>query len=252
MPSNSVQQNTGQCSAVLNRPDSVELKVKIGDVLQLQMLEQPERGRFRVTVIGLHEGRNLIVSAPMSNGSLLLLREGQMFVVRSLTGKKVLGFRAEIVKCYMNPYPYVHLRIPGDIEEYDVRNAWRVDVELIASVSVLAVEQDGGEEEQQTKKERSLPALLQNISTTGCLIQLSDRLDESVSRLMLSLRVDVAEHNRTMKINACVCSHREQHDSESGKIQHLYGLRFEQMEDDHRLMLYCFVYEKIAHQIYSG
>ncbi len=224
------------------------LKVKIGDMLQVHFLDNPERGRFHVRVIGLQGGRNLIISAPASDGNLVLLREGQQFVVRSLAGKQVLGFVSEVVKCYMNPYPYVHLRTPGEIEQYDVRNAYRVDVELIASVNPLTASDDAA---KPAKAGRSLPAVVLNISTTGCLVKTLQALDESVEKLNLSLRVNVAEHSRTMQIGARICSRREQAEQENGEPHYLYGLEFEPMEDDRRLMLYCFVYEQIAHEIYN-
>ncbi len=177
----------------------------------------------------------------MCDGSLLLLREGQQFVVRSLAGKQVLGFVSEVVKCYMNPYPYVHLRTPGQIEQYDVRNAYRVDVDLIAAVAPI----HHGDGEL-----KPLPAVMLNISTTGCLIKMAKTLDESVESLALSLRVNVAEHARTMQVNASICSHPEQTEPDAD-TDHLYGLAFDDMEDDRRLMLYCFVYQQIAREIYS-
>ena len=239
-------QHNQQASGTARVQHEPPLKVKIGDMLQIHFLDKPERGRFHVRVIGLQGGRNLIISAPMSDGNLLMLREGQQFVVRSLAGKQVLGFISEVVKCYMNPYPYVHLRTPGQIEQYDVRNAYRVDVELIAAVSPLADDDDAAQQSQY-----SLPGVVLNISTTGCLLKAMQALDEDINRLSLSLRVDVAEHQRTMQIAARICSRRECSSQEDDVVDYHYGLEFEDMEDDRRLMLYCFVYEQIAHEIYS-
>ena len=240
-------QHNQQASGATRVQHEPPLKVKIGDMLQIHFLDKPERGRFHVRVIGLQGGRNLIISAPMSDGNLLMLREGQQFVVRSLAGKQVLGFVSEVVKCYMNPYPYVHLRTPGQIEQYDVRNAYRVDVELIAALNPLADDDDGA----VPQSGRSLPGVVLNISTTGCLLRARQALDENINRLSLSLRVDVAEHQRTMQIAARICSRRECQSPDDDAIDYLYGLEFEDMEDDRRLMLYCFVYEQIAHEIYS-
>lgn len=238
-----------------NRSRETPLSVKIGDILQLQFLDKPERGRFHVRVIGLQGARNLIISAPTADGNLLLLREGQQFVVRSLAGKQVLGFTSEVVKCYMNPYPYVHLRVPGEIQQYDVRNAYRVDVQLIASVSAQSADEDKADDTAAARSAgsvRGVPAVVLNISTTGCLLRMSQALDEAVSQISLSLRVDVAEHQRTMQLGARLCSRREQHDDETDAVQYLYGLAFEPMEDDRRLMLFCFVYETIVREIYSS
>jgi len=68
----------------------------------------------------------------------LLLQDGVQFVVRSLSGKSVLAFQAEVMKSCMVPYPYVHLRIQRMPERMVVRNAHRVHVKLIASVRVIS------------------------------------------------------------------------------------------------------------------
>jgi c-di-GMP-binding flagellar brake protein YcgR len=215
-------------------------KLKIGDVLQLQFVDHPERGRFSVKVIGNLEGYSLIITAPANNGSLLMLKEGQQFIVRSLSGRQIMAFQAEVLKAYMVPYPHVHLRIQRAAEKLDVRNAHRVNVDLIAAVRPLV---DGNEQ-------ASSSASIVDISTTGCLMRMHTPLDESVTAISLSLRFDVAEHNRTLHLPAQVCSHREVSDENAG-VAHLYGVKFEDIEDDKRLMLYCYVYEQITHEVYN-
>lgn len=217
--------------------------LKIGDVLQLQFVDDPERGRFSVKVIGHNEGQSLIISAPANNGNLLLLHEGQQFVVRSMTGRQIMAFQAEVMRTCMVPYPYVHLRIQREPERLDVRNAHRVDVDLIASVRGIS--------EDSQEPRHSLSANIVDISTSGCLLKVSSELEQDVELLNLSLRVDVAEHNRTLQVPARICSHREVEDEATGDTHHLYGVQFEEIEDDKRLMLYCFVYEQITHEVYD-
>lgn len=218
--------------------------VKLGDVFQLQFVEHPERGRFSVKVFGYNEGQSLIISAPTnSNGSLLLLHEGQQFVVRSLSGRQVMAFQAEVIKTCMVPYPYVHLRVQRPPERMDVRNVHRVDVEMIASVRPVKL--IAGEEVEV----EAIAANLVDISTSGCLLSMPAMLDEDLEVLNLSLRFDVAEHNRTLQLRARICSHRESGDEDSRR--HLYGVQFDEVEADKRLVLNCFVYERITHEVYD-
>lgn len=218
--------------------------VKIADVFQCQFVDHPERGRFPVKVIGYNEGHSLIVSAPVNaNGSLLLLHEGQQFVVRSLTGRQVMAFQAEVIRTCMVPYPYIHLRVQRAPERMDVRNAHRVDVELIASVKGKYPDGDN------TAETEPKTARVIDISTSGCLLQLTEELPKEIGMLSLSLRFDVADHNRTLQLDAVICSHRES--EESDETTHLYGVKFEEIEDDKRLVLNCFVYERITHDVYD-
>ncbi len=236
-----------------NRPGSASganLNLKIEDVLQLQHLEDPERGRYHVKVIGLYEGIELIVTAPQANGNLLLLREGQQFIVRSLSGRQVVGFNAEVMKVYMNPYPYVHLRIPGGrLEHFDVRNAYRVDVSLIAAVKPL--EKDLHDASQVVDNQKITTVSVVDISTSGCQLRSSTELDPQLTHISLSVRIDVAQQVRTIQIPAEICSAREVYDEAKDSFYHLYGVKFEEMEDDKRLVLYCYVYEQIALEMYS-
>ena len=217
--------------------------VKINDNFQLQFVDHPERGRFLVKVYGYNEGQSLIVSAPVNaNGSLLLLKEGTQFVVRSLSGKQVLAFQAEVMRCCMVPYPYIHLRVQRAPERMDVRNAHRVDVEMIGSIKGIRVV-DGIESETV-----AVTAVIRDISTSGCLLKLPQPLEEDISTLSVSLRFDVADHNRTLQLQAEICSHRE---IDGETQEHLYGVKFVDIEDDKRLVLNCFVYERITHEVYD-
>ena len=232
------------------KPDGQNLHVKIGDVMQMQMPDDLQRGRFNVNVIGLHDGRSLIISPPHNNGNLLLLREGQDFIVRSLSGTHVVGFTAEVIKSYMNPYPYVHLRVRGQLEQLNVRNANRVAVKVIASIKPIIDEEKLAASFVNAGSE-SMTVEVVDISTSGCLVKSGVELDEKLDRLSISFRINVAEHTRTFKLSADICSHREVFD-ESDDKHYLYGVKFDELDDDKRLTLYCFVYEQMINALHPA
>lgn len=221
--------------------------LQAGVKLQLQFADNLDRGRFHVAVIGYVEGRSLMISAPQTNGNLLLLREGERLIVRLLSGKQVIGFNSEITKIYNNPFSYVHLKPPEEVEQLNVRNAHRVELDIIASIYPVKLDENG--EKIKSKGDKAIAARINNISTTGCQVQLLQPLPESSSELMINTKIIVVEQERLLSLDAVIRSHREVVSED--KTWHLYGLEFSEMDDDRRLLLNCFVYEKLVKDFYN-
>ncbi len=219
--------------------------LQAGVKLQLQFMDEPERGRFQVTVIGYVEGRSLMISAPVSNGHVLLLREGQHFIVRLLSGKRIIGFNSEVLKVYNNPFAYVHLKPPTEVEEFNVRNAYRVEMDVIATVCPLGQEGESGE---PPRSGDSIAAKITNMSITGCQLQMRKRLADENGPVRIFTRIEVAGQERMLSLEADIRSTREIGSGE--KKWQVYGVQFRETGDDKRLLLNCFVYEKLVKELF--
>jgi c-di-GMP-binding flagellar brake protein YcgR len=221
--------------------------LQAGAKLLLQFLDNPKLGRFQVTIIGYVEGSSLMITAPMSNGSILLLREGQQFIVRLLSGTQIIGFNSEVLKVYNNPFSYVHLKPPIEVEQLNVRNAHRVELDLIASVNTIERDEESGKINRSSVSD-AIASKINNMSTTGCQIQMVNPLPEESRELMISMKITVAEQERLLSIDAVVRSHREA--EIENNIWHIYGLQFNELDDGRRLLLHGYVYEKLVKEIY--
>lgn len=218
--------------------------LQAGDKLQLQFLEDPDRGRFQVTVIGYVEGVSLIISAPRHNGHIMLLREGQLFVVRLLAGKKIISFNSEVMKVYNNPFAYVHLKPPAEVLQVSVRNAYRVQMDNIASVQPLPSNE---ERETGAGAGKVIAGKIRDMSTTGCLLQLIKPLPADARHISVSTRVVVAEQERLLSFEGEIRSCREA--MVNDRKMTLYGVEFGDMNDDKRLLLHCFVNERLVREL---
>lgn len=225
-----------------------KIALQAGIKLQLQFLDNPQQGRFQVTVIGYVDERSLIITAPTVNGHLLLLREGQQFVVRFLSGIQIVGFNSEVIKVYNNPFSYVHLKPPDEVEQLNVRNAYRVELGVIASIYKIKRDEQSGDVIKPASNE-AIAAKITNMSTTGCQVQLMKLLPEDSNELMINAKITVADQERLLTLEALTRSHREVEMED--KTWHIYGLQFGEMDDDKRLLLNCFVYEKIVKDFYN-
>jgi len=224
-----------------------KLSLQSGVKLQLQFLDETRRDRYQVTVIGYVEGHSLMITAPQKNGNYVLLREGQQFVVRLLSGTQIIGFNSEVLKVYNNPFSYVHLKPPLKVEQLNVRNAHRVELKVIATIQNIEHDAENGDVIKPTSNKSS--AIVNNMSITGCQIQLVEPLPEEHKELLISAKITVAEQERILTMDAEICSHRET--EIDGKNWQLYGMKFNKLDDDRRLLLNCFVYEQMVKEIFN-
>jgi len=225
-----------------------KFSLQSGVKLQLQFLDETRRDRYQVTVIGYVEGHSLMITAPQKNGNFVLLREGQQFVVRLLSGTQIIGFNSEVLKVYNNPFSYVHLKPPLEIEKLNVRNAHRVELKVIATIQNVERDEESGDIIKPAGN-KSSSAIVNNMSITGCQIQLLEPLANDFKELTISAKITVAEQERILTMEAEICSHREAEIDE--KNWQLYGMKFNELDDDRRLLLNCFVYEQLVKEIFN-
>lgn len=225
-----------------------KFSLQAGVKLQLQFLDETRRDRYQVTVIGYVEGHSLMITAPQKNGNFVLLREGQQLVIRLLSGTQIIGFNSEVLKAYNNPFSYVHLKPPLEVEQLNVRNAHRVELKVISTIQNIERDEKTGDIIKLANNQSS-SAIVNNMSTTGCQIQLLEPLPENYKELTISAKITVAEQERLLTMEAEVCSHRET--EIDGKNWQLYGMKFNELDDDRRLLLNCFVYEQLVKEIFN-
>jgi c-di-GMP-binding flagellar brake protein YcgR len=139
----------------------VDLKLQIGELIQLQPRDGEDGRRMQVKVIGYLPGHSLLVTTPRIRDKVMIIREGQPFVVRMMAGNRIVGFASTVLRSCGRPYPYLHLSCPEEMQQIVVRKAQRVRVKLFASLK-------NDNPDYKTAKPRS--ATIVDISTTGALL----------------------------------------------------------------------------------
>ncbi len=112
-----------------------EVRWKIGDAITLQPKETPEL-RYNISLIGSLAGKSVLVSAPMKDGKYIHLRDGQVVVVRALSGRRAYAFASAVIKYQNLPYPYLHLACPREVRCTVIRQDARVEVDLDAFLAI--------------------------------------------------------------------------------------------------------------------
>lgn len=212
---------------------------QMGDIIQLEFVEDEQRGRYYVKIVGFREGHSLIVSTPTAGGSPLLIRENQSFVARMLAANQVFGFNCTVLRSNMFPYPYLHLSYPTTMEKVRVRQVQRVDVDVIASVQNDCPEKSFAE---------PLSVVLKDLSTSGAMIRSEIILGEIDDPLTISTRVqidEIGEQYLSAKAIIRSVNQREEEDINGGG-QYSHGVEFLEMDQETALIVHGYVYQQIA------
>lgn len=218
--------------------DKVDLKVKLGEQVQLQFIPADGRERLIAKVIGHSPGRSLIISAPKSGTGLPILREGQYFVIRMLQGSKVFGFESSVLKYYTAPFPHVHLSQPTSVECIVVRDSRRVNTQLVVSV-------------KKASDTKLTSAAMLNTSVSGALLQTDSVLGELGEKLEISVELVVAGFEKYVRINGIIrnVSTPEDRDNDNDDGLYRYGMEFIDMDEDDQIILHGYVYEQVVSQL---
>lgn len=209
-----------------------DLKVKLGDIVQLQYIAFSDRERLNAKVIGYAPNKSLILSAPVVMGSAPFLQEKQKFIVRMMRGSQVYAFESVVLKYLTSPYSHVHMSQPEKIEAIQVRNARRVNTEIIISV-------------QKQGSDNQLPATMLNTSLTGALIKTDKPLAENGDQLVISAEFVFNDFQKYLRLNAIVRNVTVSDNNETYR----YGVEFQNLDNDQKLILHGYVYDLIVREM---
>ncbi|WP_455235328.1 flagellar brake protein [Thiogranum longum] len=212
-----------------------DLKLQVGESLYLQPHDGETGRRLQVRVIGYLPGRSLIVTTPRIKDKVMIMREGQPFVVRVLVANRVLGFTTKVLRSCASPYPYLHLSYPQEMEQIIVRQAQRVKVKLFASLT---------NSNPDFQFEKPHPATVVDISTSGAMLVSSEQLGEEGDDVTLACVFKIAGAEKLLSIPAILRNVRSEETSEQPKFHH--GVEFTLKEQQDIFTLHGYVYEQIV------
>jgi c-di-GMP-binding flagellar brake protein YcgR len=218
---------------------SPEIKLQVGATLQLQFADDERKERRYVRLIGYLPAQSIIVTTPRAEGKVMLIREGQLFTVRLLAGNAVYAFTATVMRVHTRPYPYLHLSYPKKIESIVLRKAHRVATKLIVVVENENPDKAAG---------KAKSAVIRDISTAGAQLTASESLGELGETISIAVRVEVGGVEQYLTLPAII-RRKFIEKPEEKPNEETYGVEFQFVEDNDRLILHGFVYERLIGSI---
>lgn len=209
-----------------------QIKLKIGDSIQLQFQSGTENARCYVSLIGYLVDQGLIVSMPVLNGRVMLIREGQNFVVRFFSGKNAYAFSAVAKKVSSIPFPYMHLSYPHEVRGLVVRGSSRAHANIKGHVSTA----DGA----------SYKCVARDISIGGALLAVQEQLGKvgEVVSLKLPVQINATEH--MLNLSCRIRSANTDRPSSTGISANLIGLSFESISSQDMLVITALLYQNLV------
>ncbi len=208
------------------------IKLMPDDTLQMQPLMEGQTERFTVRVIGLMKPRSVLVTAPMVDGKLIFIRDGQTYLIRAFSGLNVCAFKARVLKSQLQPFPYLHLSYPDSVQAMRIRKAMRAPAGIIAAV-------------HESEEGRQIGAgKMVDISVGGAKMLSSTNLGNKDQNLWLSFKVKLGDMEEYVKTPAIIRSLGEE-DDEQGKSMKSFGIQFGELTQAQRLIIMNLVYQHL-------
>jgi c-di-GMP-binding flagellar brake protein YcgR len=218
--------------------DYSDLKLQVGEAIQLQPRDGDTGRRFQSKIIGYLPGHSLLVTTPRVKDKVMIIREGQPFVVRMMLGNRIVGFASNVLRSCARPYPYLHLAFPEQMEQIVVRKAQRVGIRLFASLK-------NDNPDFHTEKPRS--ATIVDISTSGAMVTAPEALGEVGDDVELTCVFKIVGTDKLMTIPAVLRNVQTDKSRDASQEQTCFhGLEFKISDQQDTIALHGFVYEQIV------
>jgi len=208
-----------------------ETRLATGDSLQLQAQYDDGHSRFVVTLIGYLKGKGIVVTAPMRDNKLLMMREGQSFVARMFSGKSAYAFPATIIKVTNVPYPHLHLSYPSRVQAVMVRRDARAKVRVIAAA--------------HSKSIPSAAAILSDLSTGGCSLLVDNPLGLKSEEIVVKFKVPVGDLEQLLTLKGVIRGVQVDTPNDKGHAKFAHGIQFVELAAADQVTLTAFVYQKL-------
>ena len=175
--------------------------------------------------------QSVIVSAPalgLGTAQTWQNFEGLPLTVQVIFGRSLCMFKTTVMRYAPLPSGHLFLRYPADAVTKSFRQALRVDAQIPASITM----QDN----------YTVPALITNLSGSGCAVATGFILGQPGTRLKVSFRLKMSDKARVVSVPCVIRSIK-------GKLsqQMRYGIEFDEQVDEAVLLtLKSFVYEHLA------
>ena len=208
------------------------IKLMPDDTLQLQPLLEGQTDRYTVRVIGTMKPKSVLVTAPMVDGKLIFVRDGQTYLIRAFSGLNVCAFKARVLKSQLQPFPYLHLSYPDNVQAMRIRKAMRAPASIIVAVH----ESEEGKQIGAGK--------MTDISVGGAKVLSAMMLGRKDQNLWLSFKVKLGDMEEYVKTPAIIRSLGEE-DDEQGKPMKSFGMQFGELTQAQRLIIMNLVYQHL-------
>ena len=233
-PADTQCMNSAKAETALQNEVAVDLNVQIGETVQISPVESGVRHYVRL--IGYLKGHSVIVTTPRHDGKVMLVRDGQLYNVRMLSGNSVQGYQCKVLRAANVPYPHLHLSYPRQVASVVVRNAERIPTRLTVAVNNESPDWNGM---------KAIPATMIDVSLTGAMLVSEMPLGKVGDRITVLMKPVVGGSEQLLSMPATIRRILDEETFAQDPAGARYGIQFGEVQDTDRLVLHAFVYEQM-------
>jgi c-di-GMP-binding flagellar brake protein YcgR len=217
----------------------LDMKLRIGDRIQLQLPASMGSERHVVKLIGYVENASVLVTPPMVGSMSLPVRASDKIVARVFTSQTAFAFDSTIERVCKIPYDYLHLLYPTVVQGAIVRSAPRIKTRIITSISKSSA--SAGEEK--------LSGVIVNISAQGALICMRQVLAIHSQPIIVSFRINLHEVATDLNIKAVIRNvQTDENKDDSDPMKYQHGVQFLGMLPTDNMILQSLIYQQMVEQ----
>ena len=212
----------------------MELGLKIGDAILVKPMLGTGDRRYRSRFIGSVPGQSLLVAVPTDAGGAYAAKEGDALTLRAFDGDRAIAFGCTVLRHCLQPYPYLHLSYPRQLEQVVVRHSRRLDIDRESRLL-------------REPPAAALPVRLLNLSVTGALLS----APAGVLATGMPVRLETTlsfEGLDDQPVTLAAVVRNSKDEGEGSETRSLCGIEFQGLEPAAVLALRAYVYE----QLYTG
>lgn len=211
-----------------------ELKLHVGDRLQIEVPSRQHDMKFFTTLIGYVRGLSVLLRTPIVDALPLPMRDGEKLIVRGFSGVETFSFESTVERICLAPFHYLHLSYPHDIRTTTIRHEVRVRVNLPVKVMPAGAS-------------TAIQASISNISTAGILIDAAQELGEKDSEIDVSFHFTIqpSDYDAHIETTALIQNVALQ-DNTSGGFTFQYGVKLlNKLHSSQAILLQNLIYQKL-------
>lgn len=213
----------------------LDMKLRVGDRIQLQLPASMGSDRYVVRLIGYVENGSVLVTPPVANGMSLPVRMGDKVVARVFTSQTAFAFDSTIERVSKIPYDYLHLYYPPVVQGAVVRQAPRIKTRIIASVAVGT----------GNAAEDKMSAVIVNISAQGALISTRQPLDKQTHQITVSFRINLHGMDTHLNLKAVIRSVQVDDKESTDPLKYHHGIQFLYLQANENMILQSLIYQQM-------
>jgi c-di-GMP-binding flagellar brake protein YcgR len=210
--------------------------MKIADLglpinLPMRLYLTSDREQFlSVKLIGVLEGKSLIVSAPVTeDNKVVILQQNQGFALNFVWKDTIFTCQTSVLVKQSQPVNHYHLACPNSLNMHEIRANPRVNTTL--DVHVINISESQG----------TLSAIVTDLSAGGLKVQSTTELGMINDYIGVSMRLDIHQIRKNVKLKCQICSMSIK--NEESVRSYSYGVKVVEGEQDEMIALNGFVYQ---------